>query len=62
MFNGLSANTTTKQNVANPLSSHAMMQSGANVTLTDLAGDVLTLMGANTTSLSRNAGSALKLR
>ena len=37
-----------------------MAQSGANVTIADTSGDVLTLMGVTTTTLSQNASSAFK--
>ena len=60
MFNGLNSSNTSAQNVAILLSDGAMVQSGANVTLADTSGDVLTLMGVTTTTLSQNASSVFK--
>jgi len=57
MFKGLSAANTAAQDAAILLSNHSMVQSGTNVRITDLAGDVLTLTGVTTTSLIRNASS-----
>jgi hypothetical protein len=60
MFSGLSASNTAAQNAAILLSSHAMSQSGSNVTITDTNGDSLTLMGVTTTALTQYASSAFK--
>jgi len=46
--------------LADLLASGAATQSGANVTITDLAGDVLTLKDSTATTLSASANSALK--
>ena len=60
MFNGLSSTNTAAQNLADLLGSGAAMQSGHNVTITDLAGDVLTLKDVTTTMLSASANSSFK--
>jgi hypothetical protein len=60
MFSGLSSSNTAVQNFAAVLSSGAAAQSGSNVTITDSAHDVLTLVGVTTTTLSQNANSVFK--
>jgi len=60
MFTGLSGSNTAAQNASILLSSHAMAQSGANVTITDTSGDVLTLMGVTTSTLTQYASSVFK--
>lgn len=60
MFNGLSSANTAAQNVALLLSGIAMAQSGANVKITDTSGDVLTLAGITTSTLTQYANSAFK--
>ena len=60
MFNGLSSTNTAAQNLADLLASGAAMQAGQNVTITDLAGDVLTLKNSATAMLSAAANSLLK--
>ena len=60
MFSGLSSSNTAAQNLAHLLSSGAAAQSGSNVTITDLAHDVLTLANVTTTALSQNASSVFK--
>jgi hypothetical protein len=60
MFSGLSSSNTAAQNFAAVLSSGAAAQSGSNVTITDSAHDVLTLVGVTTTTLSLNASSTFK--
>ena len=57
MFNGLSSGNTASQNVALLLSGRQMAQVGANVAITDNAGDVLTLNGITTSALTQNAAS-----
>ncbi|HXZ16725.1 MAG TPA: hypothetical protein VEH77_12270 [Roseiarcus sp.] len=54
-FNGLSKNNSAAQNWAVLLSSGAAAQSGADVSITDRAGDVLTLKDVTTNMLSANA-------
>jgi hypothetical protein len=60
MFKGLSSSNTAAQDVDALLSSGAMAQSGPNVTITDLAHDVLTLRGVTTSALSLHASSVFK--
>ena len=60
MFSGLSSTNTASQNLAALLASGAAMQSGNNVTIADLAGDVLTLKDVTTTMLSASANSSFK--
>ena len=60
MFNGLSSNNTPAQNLADLLASGSAVQSGQNVSITDLAGDVLTFKGVTTSMLSATANSFLK--
>jgi hypothetical protein len=60
MFKGLSASDTAAQDAAILLSSGAMVQSGSNVKITDLGGDVLTLVGVTTAQLTQNASSVFK--
>jgi hypothetical protein len=60
MFSGLSSSNTAAQDVAALLSSGAMAQSGSNVTITDSAQDVLTLVDVTTTALSQHASSVFK--
>ena len=60
MFSGLSSTNTASQNLADLLASGAAMQSGNNVTIADLAGDVLTLKDVTTTMLSASANSSFK--
>ena len=60
MFSGLSSINTATQNWAELLSSGAAVQSGTNVTITDSAHDVLTLMGVTTSTLPASANSVFK--
>ena len=60
MFHGLSSTNTATQNLADLLSSGAAAQSGPNVTITDPAHDVLTLMGVTTSTLNAYANSVFK--
>jgi hypothetical protein len=60
MFSRLSLSNTAAQNFAAVLSSGAAAQSGSNVTITDSAHDILTLVGVTTTTLSQNANSLFK--
>ena len=60
MFSGLSSTNTPAQNLATLISSGAAAQSGSNVKITDSVGDVLTLAGVTTTTLSQNANSVFK--
>jgi hypothetical protein len=60
MFSGLSSTNTASQNLAELLASGAAMQSGNNVTIADLAGDVLTLEDVTTTMLSASGNSSFK--
>jgi hypothetical protein len=60
MFHGLSSTNTAAQNLADLLSSGAAAQSGPNVTITDSAHDVLTLMGVTTSTLHAYANSVFK--
>ncbi len=60
MFNGLSSTNTSAQNLADLLASGAAMQSGQNVTISDLTGDVLTLKNVTTSLLGAAANSVLK--
>ena len=60
MFSGLSSSNTAAQDLASLLSSGAAAQSGSNVKITDLAGDVLTLVGVTTSTLSTQANSVFK--
>ena len=60
MFHGLSSTNTAAQNLADLLSSGAAAQSGPNVTITDSAHDVLTLMGVTTSTLNAYANSVFK--
>ena len=60
MFSGLSSTNTAAQNLADLLSSGAAAQSGPNVTITDSAHDVLTLMGVTTSTLNAYANSVFK--
>ncbi len=60
MFSGLSSSNTPAENLASLLLSGAAAQSGSNVTITNSAHDVLTLVGLTTATLSHNAGSVLK--
>jgi hypothetical protein len=55
MFSGLNPTNTAAQNWADLLSSGAAAQSGANVTITDSAHDVVTLMGVTTSTLTAQA-------
>jgi hypothetical protein len=57
MFSGLSSSNAAAQNWADLLSSGAAAQSGANVTITDSAHDVLTLKGMTTSTLTAYANS-----
>ena len=60
MFHGLSSTNTAAQNLADLLSSGAAAQSGPNVTITDSAQDVLTLVGVTTSTLNAYANSVFK--
>jgi large repetitive protein len=60
LFKGLSSTNTATQNWNALLSSGAAVQSGANVTITDAAHDVLTLNNAAISTLSRDASSLFK--
>ncbi len=60
MFSGLRSTNTAAQNLATLLSSGAAAQSNSNVTITDSVGDVLTLAGVTTATLSQNASSVFK--
>ena len=60
MFSGLSSSNTAAQDLASLLSSGAAAQSGSNVKITDLAGDVLTLVGVTTSTLTTQANSVFK--
>jgi hypothetical protein len=60
MFSGLSSSNTAAQNFAALLSSGSAAQSGSNVTITDSAHDVLTLVGVTTTTLGLNANSVFR--
>ena len=60
MFSGLSSTNTAAQNLADLLGNGAAMQSGHNVTITDPAGDVLTLKDVTATMLSASANSSFK--
>jgi hypothetical protein len=65
MFTGLNSQNTAAQDLAVLLSPQngaaaQAVQSGPNVTITDLAGDVLTLAGVTTSTLTRHANSAFK--
>jgi hypothetical protein len=52
MFSGLSSNNTAAQSLVVLLWSSAAAQSGPNVTITDLAGDVPTPAGVTTNNAS----------
>ena len=60
MFSGLSSSNTAAQDLASLLSSGAAAQSGSNVTINDSVGDVLTLVGVTTNTLSTYANSVFK--
>ena len=60
MFKGLSSTNTATQNWNALLSSGAAVQSGANVTITDPAQDVLTLNNVTTSMLSNHASEVFK--
>jgi Bacterial Ig-like domain len=60
MFKGLSSRNTATQNWDALVSSGAAVQSGANVSITDAAHDVLTLNNVTTSMLSHYAGSVFK--
>ncbi len=60
MFNGLSSSNTAAQNLADLLGNGSAKQSGQNVSITDLAGDVLTFKGVTASMLSAAANSFLK--
>ena len=60
MFKGLSSTNTATQNWNALLSSGAAVQSGANVTITDPAHDVLTLNNVTTSMLSNHASEVFK--
>ena len=59
-FNGLSKYNSGAQNWADLLSSGAAVQSGNDVTITDRAGDVLTLKDVTTNMLSAAANSVFR--
>jgi hypothetical protein len=60
MFKGLSSTNTAIQNWNALLSSGAAVQSGANVTITDAAHDILTLNNVAISALSHDASNAFK--
>ena len=60
MFKGLNPTNTSTQNWDALISSGAAVQSGANVTITDAAHDILTLNSVTTSMLSQHAGSVFK--
>ena len=60
MFKGLSSTNTAIQNWDALVSSGAAVQSGANVTITDAAHDILTLNNMTTSTLSHYAGNVFK--
>ena len=60
MFKGLSSTNTAAQNWNALLSSGAAVQSGANVTITDPAHDILTLNNVTTSMLSNHASEVFK--
>jgi len=60
MFKGLSSTNTATQNWNALLSSGAAVQSGANVTITNPAQDVLTLNNVTTSMLSNHASEVFK--
>ncbi len=60
MFGGLSSTNTAAQNLADLLASGGAMQSGQNVAITDLAGDVLTLKNVTTSMLSAASNAFLR--
>ena len=60
MFDGLNTNNSAAQNWSDLLSSGAAAQTGSDVTITDKAHDVLTLVGVTTTTLTANASSAFQ--
>lgn len=55
MFKGLSATNSVAQNLADLLASGAAAQSGSNLTISDLAGDVLTLKNVTASMLTAAA-------
>ena len=60
MFHGLSSTNTAAQNLADLLASGSAMQSGQNLTISDVTGDLLTLKNVTTTMLSAAANSVLR--
>ena len=60
MFKGLNPTNTSTQNWDALISSGAAVQSGANVTITDAAHDILTLNSVTTSMLTQHAGSVFK--
>ena len=60
MFKRLNPTNTSTQNWDALISSGAAVQSGANVTITDAAHDILTLNSVTTSMLSQHAGSVFK--
>ena len=60
MFKGLSSTKTATQNWEALMSGGAVAQSGANVTITDAAHDILTLNNVTTSMLSHDAGNVFK--
>ena len=60
MFKGLSSANTSAENVAALFADNAISQSGGNAQITDSSGDVLTLEGVTTSTLSQYASSVFK--
>ena len=60
MFNGLSSRNTATQNWGTLMTSGAAIQSGANVTITDAAHDILTLNNTAISTLSHDASNVFK--
>jgi Bacterial Ig-like domain len=60
MFKGLSPTNTATQNWDALVSSGAAVQSGANVTITDAAHDILTLNNMTTSTLTNHASNVFK--